>query len=121
MNRCVLSLAAAAAMTLAAPPAWAQSTAVTPATPSAVAEEATSTPAAATVLRALQRMFRADPAPAASPIWREIEMRSPQLKPGPTCGLIVTPPDPRLDPKLARVSMERPRHLGMRSVPVFCR
>ena len=120
MKGCFVSLTAVAAIAVAALPARAQTTAATPAHPPAAAVEPTSPPTAAIVLRALQRMFAAEPAhPDTSPMWRE--MPGPQLKPGPTCGLIVTPPMPRLEPRLENVSMARPRHLGMRSVPVFCR
>ncbi len=115
MTRCFVILTAAAGLLTAASPAVADG-------------RQTATPTAATVTapdasplskRPFGRVFTQQPPAGSVPLWLRAPL--PSTLPTKTCGMIVLPADPTIDPKFERPPADTRTRFSIRTIPWICR
>jgi hypothetical protein len=68
--------------------------------------------------RPFGRVFTQQPPAASAPLWRT---PLPNPLPSKTCGMLVLPPDPTIDPKFERPPADTRTRFSIRTIPWLCR
>jgi hypothetical protein len=101
---------------------------LTGASPGAAHGRQTTSPTVATVAapkasplskRPFARVFTQQPPAGSMPLWLRAPL--PSTQPTKTCGMIVLPADPTIDPKFERPPADTRTRFSMRTIPWLCR